>query len=374
MATLTNNGLIVYDNDKTCFMADIKKAIRNGNTGGRKIYFDERRNGFVIDHITDDYIFIKLNDDQMFKYKNGISDPVVDQLRDLEKFYEENKNKDEMIESALNGDLPSDKKSISIYSGYLNLDILKTGATILRNAVLVSLPTLMTIDSFVRLITSLFNENIPQLLISLGEMFIGLIAIAVQFVEYSDETTLAIKNFKEYFNRIKANLIRKKDLTDHIKHLKAIEKGANNEEFDFQSFVNDEKIKEEQRAVEFSDAFLNEIKEILDLTKQLPKEEQDDYALKILAIIEYYKEKRLNIMTTESKLVYGEVADVNILVSELRPKLNTMRFEIEEKIRKQNDIDKFVEQCDTLAECTKSSYDEWSDDLNGSGYATQKMA
>ena len=374
MATLTNNGLIVYDNDKTCFMADIKKAIRNGNTGGRKIYFDERSNGFVIDHITDDYIFINLNDDQMFKYKNGISDPVVDQLRDLEKFYEENKNKDEMIESALNGDLPSDKKSISIYSGYLNLDILKTGAIILRNAVLVSLPTLMTIDSFVRLITSLFNENIPQLLISLGEMFLGLIAIAVQCVEYSDETTLAIKNFKEYFNRIKANLIRKKDLTDHIKHLKAIEKGANNEEFDFQSFVNDEKIKEEQRAVEFSDAFLNEIKEILDLTKQLPKEEQDDYALKILAIIEYYKEKRLNIMTTESKLVYGEVADVNILVSELRPKLNTMRFEIEEKIRKQNDIDKFVEQCDTLAECTKSSYDEWSDDLNGSGYATKRMA
>ena len=164
-------------------------------------------------------------------------------------------------------------------------------------------------------------------------------------------------------------MVRKKDLKDHIKHLKAKEKETNDEEFNYQSFVNDEKIKEEQSAVEFSDGFLKDIKEVLDLTKQLPQEEQEEYALKIIAIIEYYKEKRLNIMTTDSKLVYGEVADLYILVSDLRKQLNTIRFDIEEKIRKRNEIDRFVEQCDTLAESTKSSYDSWSDDLESGPYA-----
>ena len=369
MATLTNNGLIVFDDKKTCFISDIKKAIKKGNTRGKKVYFDESRNGFVIDHITDCYIFIELNDNQMFKYKNGISDPVVDQLRDLEKFYEENQNKDEMIESALNGDLPSDKKSISIYSGYLNFDILKTSATILRNAVLVSLPTLVIIDSIVRVGFSIINRDGLQFFIALGEILLGACALFVQCEVFGDASMRAIKNFKEYFTRIKAQLVRKKDLKDHIKHLKATEQETNDEEFNYQSFVNDEKIKEEQRAVEFSDAFLNEIKEILDLTKQLPKEEQEDYALKILTIINYYKEKRLSIMTKDSKLVYGEVADLYILVSDLRKQLNTIRFDIEEKIRKRNEIDRFVEQCDTLAESTKSSYDSWSDDLESGPYA-----
>ena len=368
MATLTNNGLIIFDDKETCFISDIKKAIKEGNTRGKKVYFDESRNGFVIDHITDCYIFIELNDDQMFKYKNGISDPVVDQLRDLEKFYEENQNKEEMIEKALNGDLPSDKKSISIYSRYLNLDILKTGATILRKAFPISIPTLVIIDSIVRMGYGFIN-NYDILFIGVGEIIIGFLLLAIQREDYGDKTRRAIRDIKKYFNRIKVNFVRKKDLKDHVKHLKATEKETNDEEFNYQSFVNDEKIKEEQSAVEFSDGFLKDIKEVLDLTKQLPQEEQEEYALKIIAIIEYYKEKRLNIMTTDSKLVYGEVADLYILVSDLSKQLNTIRFDIEEKIRKRNEIDRFVEQCDTLAESTKSSYDSWSDDLESGPYA-----
>jgi hypothetical protein len=180
---------------------------------------------------------------------------------------------------------------------------------------------------------------------------------------FDDGEIVFFEKAKEELEKIRINLLKKQDLRTWKKDLN---KQQTPEEIitDNSSFIAEQKKSETDNAIEINDETLREIKQILDLIKQLPKEEQDEYAERIIKITKDYQEKITKIINHDRGLTFGLAGDVQSLRYAVMPSLISIRNEIEEKLYRQEQLRKVNQECESiLSAAGEPTYNEWSDDL-----------
>ena len=369
MYKLTQSGLLTSIFGDVV-LSDIIKRFKESKNYTKSITYDKERGELVIQIKYDEIYKIELTPEQKFNFENNIRDPQLNRIRDLIAFNDEREFANDTIAAANRGELPVTTKGINIYSNYLNTEIVKSGAVIAKSFVVSYWPLLL-------ILFSIPMWKLAGKALNMGDVktfAFGTIAFALDFAglgfgackieDFSKSKRLVfLEEAKEELETIKINLLKKQDLRTWERDLN---KPKTTEEIiaDNSCFISEEKKKETDKAIENNDETLGEIKQILDLIRQLPVEEQDEYAERIIEITKDYQEKITRIINNDRGLSFGLAGDVHSLRYEIMPSLIAIRNEIEEKLYRQEKLKKVTEECESIISAAEESpYNEWSDDL-----------
>ena len=367
MYKLTQSGLLTSDREDEV-LSDLIKRFKDSTSSSKTIIYDQASGELVIKIKYNDSYTIKLDNEQKFKYENGISDPNLNQIRDLIKFNDARLFAEQTIEEARTGDLPVTASGINAYSRHLNKEILKSGAVIAKRFVISFWPVLLLVSSIHvwKLAVEDFNSINGFLWFCLGVTMdlIGFVRVLFKLFEFSEEHRIIfLETLKEQLKKIKINQLKKQDLKSHTKEL-SDQQGLEKITDSYNSFVSNEKKLETDKAIEYNDETLKEIRLILDLIEQLPEEEQGTYSERIISITKEYQEKIIEIINNNRGLVFGEASNTQELRFNMMPRLIAIRSEIEEKLQAKKRVEKVTEECESIISAAEeSAYNEWSDDL-----------
>ena len=369
MYKLTQSGLLTSSSEDV-ILSDLIKKFKESNDYSKRITYDKESGEVFIRIEYGDTYSIKLTPEQKFNYENNISDPQLNKIRNLIEFNDAREFAKNTVKDARDGELPVTTKGINAYTGYLNTEIAKSGAKIAKQFVVSYWPLLSFVASiFLWKMGGHAMDNQEGIALLWGTIalmldiasLVGGIWKTVGF--FDDGEIVFFEKAKEELEKIRINLLKKQDLRTWKKDLN---KQQTPEEIitDNSSFIAEQKKSETDNAIEINDETLREIKQILDLIKQLPKEEQDEYAERIIKITKDYQEKITKIINHDRGLTFGLAGDVQSLRYAVMPSLISIRNEIEEKLYRQEQLRKVNQECESiLSAAGEPTYNEWSDDL-----------
>lgn len=361
---ISDSGLIIGDcNDM--ILADFAEKFRQTGINRKSVeYISEE--GIIRVKIDYNQYDIKLSDRQKIKFESNVNDPISNCLRKLIAGYEKDKLLYDVRRKVQEGELPTEAKAINVYSDSLDKELVKTGTEIAKESFHVIWPLILiglTIPAWTDpTLGAEWSETVQQLVAFLvcGADIVGVIGSIMNLVKTFDN----IEEYKELFKEIKRILLRKKDLKTHVEGLNL---ELNEESFD--EFIQKEQEKDSNKASQYSDSFLQQVSEVLELVKQLPENEQEPYCNEIINIIGLYRKSRIDTLEGDSPvLIWDESRGVKVLSNDMLPTLIRMRSDIETKLRKYAEIKRINEQCDTLEQSVpvqETTYkDGWTDNLD----------
>lgn len=361
---LSDSGLIIGDcNDM--ILADFAEKFRHTGINRKSVeYISEE--GIIRVKIDYNQYDIKLNETQKRKFESNVNDPISNCLRKLIAGYEKDKLLYDVRRKVQEGELPTEAKAINVYSDSLDKELVKTGTEIAKESFHVIWPLILiglTIPAWTDpTFGAEWSETVQQLvaLLVCGADVVGVIGSIMNLVKTFDN----IEEYKELFKEVKRTLLRKKDLKTHVEGLNL---ELNEESFD--EFIQKEQEKDSNKASQYSDNFLQQIADVLELVKQLPENEQEPYCNEIINIIGLYRKSRIDTLEGDSPiLIWDESRGVKVLSDDMMPALIRMRSDIETKLRKYAEIKRINEQCDTLEQSVpvqETTYkDGWTDNLD----------
>ena len=369
MYKLTQSGLLT-SSSKDVILSDLIKKYKESNDGSKKITYDKDSGEVFIRMEYGDTYTIKLTPEQKFNYENNISDPHLNKIRNLIEFNDAREFAKNTVKDARDGELPVTVKGINAYSSYLNAEIAKSGAKISKQFVVSYWPLLSFVASiFLWKMCGQVVDNQEEIAFLYGSIafmldvasLVGGIYKTAESLYY--DKIVFFEKAPEELEKIRINLLKKQDLRTWKKDLN---KQQTPEEIiaENSSFIADQKKSEKEHAIEINDETLGEIHQILDLIRQLPEEEQDEYAERIIKITKDYQEKITKIINHDRGLTFGLAGDVQSLRFAVMPNLISIRSEIEEKLYRQEQLRKVNQECESiLSAAGKPTYNEWSDDL-----------
>lgn len=124
MYHLTKNGLLTSNGESDILFDDLVNKYKENSSSNSIEYCETDRGKGIKVEISGYSYFILLTEEQLYKFKNGISDPYLDVLRELIKAKkEENDYKKalkEILKEVDSGNLPDKTESICIYQKYLD--------------------------------------------------------------------------------------------------------------------------------------------------------------------------------------------------------------------------------------------------------------
>ena len=364
---ISDSGLIIGGSSDV-ILADFAEKFRQTGINSKSVeYISEE--GIIRVKINYNQYDIKLSDRQKIKFESNVNDPISNCLRKLIAGYEKDKLLYDVRRKVQEGELPTEAKAINVYSDSLDKELVKTGTEIAKDSFHVLWPLILiglTIPAWTDpTFGAEWSETVQYLVafLILGGDFVALCGVVLKLLNF-DDLFRDIRGIKNLFKEVKRTLLRKKDLKTHVEGLNL---ELNEESFD--EFIQKEQEKDSNKAAEYSDNFLQQVSEVLELVKQLPENEQEPYCNEIINIIGLYRKSRINTLEGDSPvLIWDESRGVKVLSDNMMPTLIRMRSDIETKLRKYAEIKRINEQCDTLEQSVpvqEITYkDGWTDDLD----------
>ena len=330
----------------------------------RNVYYTPEE-GTITIQIGDHFYDIQLNTEQKFKYENGISEPNLDKLRELEKISkifqsrEEAKEaateKEKIIEEVKKGNLPQNTQELNIYSKYLDSEISKDKGAIIAKSAHAFWPLLVLGLSIPFALSDSIN-NIAVFAIDITAATIGIRKL------FKDKKEFLTK-IKELIQEIRILSLKRVDLKEYKEQLQStLSSKIESEE---ETPIAPEKPVEDEKVIKIDRKILEEIEQILKLIEKLPKDQQENPSLEITKIIQIYKAIILG--TDINHNLFAETNSNPSYSFNIEEKLARLRTKVEEELKREKMTSLIDEQCESLlAVVDGTPSEECSDDLTPS--------
>ena len=367
---LSKSGVLYPDyTTQNYILAEIVKEFKhldkdkNANNY-RNVYYTPKE-GTITIQIGDHFYDIQLNTEQKFKYENGISEPNLDKLRELEKISkmfqsrEEAKEaateKEKIIEEVKKGNLPQNTQELNIYSKYLDSEISKDKGAIIAKSAHAFWPLLVLGLSIPFALSDSIN-NIAVIAIDITAATIGIRKL------FKDKKEFLTK-IKELIQEIRILSLKRVDLKEYKEQLQStLSSKIESEE---ETPIAPEKPVEGERVIKIDRKILEEIERILKLIEKLPKDQQENPSLEITKIIQIYKAIILG--TDINHNLFAETNSNPNYSFNIEEKLASLRTKVEEELKREKMTSLIDEQCESLlAVVDGTPSEECSDDLTPS--------
>lgn len=366
---LMDSGLLLTSDGDSLVLKDFL----NGIMSGRETIKETAHGNIKLSRGYYDF-YIKFTEEQKFKYENNISDPNLDLIRKMFEIQERNQLEKDIISKAKRGELPDKKEYISIYSKYLNKEILSEIPSLLAESVkslwpellvLVSIPIWRYVDLFGELRSWLQVVGLFAAVgANIGSLAGFLIGIMNDWERYID---LRI-DIVGFIDKLKIYLLKNKDLKKHVKEL---ERPASSLlEGDFNSFVAYEQGKDREETIKLSDEGLERINRVIDKLDELSEEKKKEYITKLQDIFLYYRKKVEQINGHKNEgLVFGQSTEMIGLLYTIEQSLVVLEVELDDIINnakiEQANQEKFDKECDAIAQKLQipAYKDGWTDEI-----------
>ena len=304
---LSNSGLLT-DSNKYVILLDLIKKYKKDSLSGRSISYNKKNATIIIEMDYGEETYnIQLNEEQKYKYENGVSDPNLDEIRALINFDNDAKYKSQVINDFAKGKELTEPRAINIYSKHLNNDLLRAGAAICLGSILTLSPLIIFGISVPVIMSNINNPTIWKTILAGILDFIAVVE-GIIFVK-GEILTEMISEMQYVFKETRLVLAKKKDFMLYEKQLK---------ETSLANVYNNQTYQD-------SVSFLNDIKKTLEKISELPEEEQTKYSLQVKEIIEEYQSKSKELISS------GEENRIKELINELNIKLSSIKNDMEHK-------------------------------------------
>ena len=367
---LSKSGVLYPDyTTQNYILAEIVKEFKhldkdkNANNY-RNVYYTPEE-GTITIQIGDHFYDIQLNTEQKFKYENGISEPNLDKLRELEtisKIFQSREEakeaateKEIIIEEVQKGNLPQNTQELNIYSKYLDSEISKDKGAIIAKSAHAFWPLLVLGLSIPFALSDSIN-NIAVFAIDITAATIGIRKL------FKDKKEFLTK-IKELIQEIRILSLKRVDLKEYKEQLQStLSSKIESEE---ETPIAPEKPVEDEKVIKIDRRILEEIEQILKLIEKLPKDQQENPSLEITKIIQIYKAIILG--TDINHNLFAETNSNPSYSFNIEEKLARLRTKVEEELKREKMTSLIDEQCESLlAFVDGTPSEECSDDLTPS--------